>query len=94
MDLVLNSLTIGPIHFVHDLMPAVSNDEQFCISGHIHPGVVLKGKGKQRITLPCYKINERRLILPAFSLFTGLNTKKQSETFLNYAFTEHSIFKT
>ena len=43
----------------------------FC--GHIHPGISLRGKGRQKITLPCFFHSQRRIILPAFGRFTGLD---------------------
>ena len=41
----------------------------FC--GHIHPGIKLKGIGKQSLKLPCFFQSEKQLILPAFGEFTG-----------------------
>lgn len=42
----------------------------FC--GHLHPGVGLREKRGGRLRLPCFVVGEGRLILPAFSGFTGL----------------------
>ncbi len=82
---------ISPFNFIHESLNSIDN--VFQISGHTHPGVLLKGKGKQRIKLPCYQISKNQLILPAFSLFTGLNTKPPLEKVINYAFTEDHIFE-
>lgn len=82
---------IFPFNFIHESLN--STDNTFQISGHTHPGVLLKGKGKQRIKLPCYQISKKQLILPAFSLFTGLNTQTPLEKVTNYAFTEDHIFE-
>lgn len=41
----------------------------FC--GHIHPGVHLKGLGRQTLKLPCFFKKTHQLILPAFGEFTG-----------------------
>lgn len=82
---------IAPFNFIHE---SVTQKEQtFQISGHTHPGVLVKGKGRQRFKLPCYQISKNQLILPAFSLFTGLNTKPPLEKVVNYAFTEDHIFE-
>lgn len=70
---LLSQLSIAPFHFVHQHK---SVQKDFIIAGHIHPGVSLKGKARQRVRLPCFIITEQHLILPAFSLFTGLDTKK------------------
>jgi DNA ligase-associated metallophosphoesterase len=84
-------LLIEPFNFVHE--PKGNALDEFTISGHIHPGVVIKGKGKQKLKLPCYLITEQQLILPAFSLFTGLNTNYNFENGQQYIFTESSIVK-
>jgi DNA ligase-associated metallophosphoesterase len=44
------------------------------ISGHIHPGVSLKGNGKQKLIIPCFHFSKNHLLLPAFGSFTGLST--------------------
>ena len=41
----------------------------FC--GHIHPGVRLKGMGRQILKMPCFFKKSNQLILPAFGEFTG-----------------------
>jgi DNA ligase-associated metallophosphoesterase len=55
------------------------------IAGHVHPAVVLKGKGKQHIKLPCFYFFNDQLILPAFGSLTGLQLiepQKNSEVFV------------
>lgn len=42
------------------------------LCGHIHPGLSLYGRGKQKLTLPCYFVSLNQMILPAFGRFTGL----------------------
>lgn len=42
------------------------------LAGHIHPGVVLRGLGRQRLTLPCFYFGKNQGLLPAFGAFTGL----------------------
>lgn len=52
----------------------------FNFSGHIHPAVRLRGKGRQSLRLPCFFKNEDQMILPAFGTFTGSHTLKKSDT--------------
>lgn len=82
---------VFPFRFVHDANHC--NDQTFCISGHTHPGVIINGRAKQRIKLPCFEISETQLILPAFSEFTGLNTRRTSKTSICYGFTATSVFE-
>lgn len=84
-------IDVGSIRFVHDEQHC--DEDIFCISGHTHPGVTIKGKGKVFIKLPCYEVSEHRLILPAFSEFTGLNTKRTVDSAVCYGFTEKSVFE-
>ncbi|WP_299839387.1 ligase-associated DNA damage response endonuclease PdeM [uncultured Tenacibaculum sp.] len=77
--------------FRHDLDDAVEGESIIC--GHMHPGVRIKFKGNQYIKLPCYLVSKHQLILPAFSLFTGLNTKFNQEENKAYAFDEQLIFR-
>ncbi|ARV10703.1 phosphoesterase [Winogradskyella sp. PC-19] len=88
---VITTMNIGPFILIHESEDG--NSDSFTLSGHTHPGVLIKGKGKQKLKLPCYQINSKQLILPAFSLFTGLNTKSKPEDATCFAFTDTSIFK-
>ena len=84
-------LKIGKVKFVHDFLEIDENF--FTISGHTHPGVLIKTKGKQHIKLPSFQVTTHQLILPAFSLFTGLNTKDQPKNCKNFAFTKDAFFE-
>jgi len=65
------SFCLGPFCFIHDA-PQFTEDELYPISGHIHPGVTIVGKAKQRLKFPCFYFGKEYAVLPAFSLFTGL----------------------
>jgi DNA ligase-associated metallophosphoesterase len=42
------------------------------IVGHIHPGIILSGMGRQSLKLPCFYLTRTHFILPAFGVLTGL----------------------
>lgn len=42
------------------------------IVGHIHPGIVVRSKGRQHFRLPCFYFKDNILTLPAFGKWTGL----------------------
>lgn len=91
IEIFATALKLGSLKFVHDSVEETS--DFFTISGHIHPGIFIKGKGRQRIKLPCFQVTQNQLILPAFSLFTGLNTRQSLQKCKNFAFTEDGIFE-
>jgi uncharacterized protein len=71
--IVTDSYRIGEILFTHEPVED-ENRLEYNVYGHIHPGIVLKGRGKQTLRLPCFYFNEASGILPAYGLFTGLFT--------------------
>ncbi len=68
-------LATGPFLFLHDkkaekdLTEAELNMYRF--TGHLHPAITLKGKGKQSLRFPCFYFTKKYAVLPAFSRFTG-----------------------
>ena len=60
-----------PFVFAHFPEPSSAG---YTLAGHLHPGVLLFGRGKQRLKLPCFRFGERVGVLPAFGGFTGLAT--------------------
>lgn len=64
---------IGPFLMLHHPInePQLSQAEGYVLSGHIHPGVRLSGRGRQSVTLPCFTFGEKQAILPSFGRFTG-----------------------
>ena len=46
--------------------------ETFLMSGHLHPGYRLRGKGRQLLRLSCFAFGQQQAVLPAFGSFTGL----------------------
>lgn len=91
IEIIPNELTWEGITFIHNLEHYKA--EGCTVSGHLHPGIYLKAKAKQRIKLPCFAVGKQHLILPAFSEFTGLNTRLDSNSFKFYAFTETGFFE-
>lgn len=54
-------------HPLEEMEPGYYN-----LAGHIHPGVALRGKGRQTLRLPCFYFGRNQALLPAFGVFTGL----------------------
>jgi len=84
-------LTVSGFLFSHEHCNADKNVYSFC--GHIHPGVIINGLGKQSLRFPCFYFAEDHCILPAFSKFTGSVNMRASENENIYAIVENSLLK-
>ena len=62
-------LVEAPFVFAHH--PDRSADG-YVLAGHIHPGIPLYGRARQRERLPCFWFSADCAVLPAFGDFTGL----------------------
>lgn len=71
-----NGVWSGPFHFVHDPLVSTPGMEGYRIGGHVHPGVRLSGKARQRLKLPCFVFRADHAVIPAFGLLTGLHEVK------------------
>lgn len=82
-------LLCAPFRFIHDKPKEF--DEYYNITGHIHPGVVLYGRARQRLKFPCFYFGENCAVLPAFSVFTGLAILKPENGDRFYAITPGKV---
>ncbi|HQZ74920.1 MAG TPA: ligase-associated DNA damage response endonuclease PdeM [Chitinophagaceae bacterium] len=87
----------GPFIFLHDLKAEkdLTAEEKglYRFTGHLHPAINLKGKGKQSLKFPCFYFTKEYCILPAFSRFTAgfkVNPEKDETVF---AIVEDGIMK-
>ena len=73
---------------VEEAVPGLYN-----LAGHIHPGVRLRGNGRQAMTLPCFYFGSNGGLLPAFGSFTGfvkIPVKQKDQVFI---ITENAIIR-
>jgi DNA ligase-associated metallophosphoesterase len=63
----------------------------YVISGHIHPAVLLEGRGRQFLKLPCFFRSPQQLILPAFGEFTGTYVMEPSKEDIVYVVTKEDV---
>jgi DNA ligase-associated metallophosphoesterase len=59
---------VGPFVGVHEPM---AHDDGYVLAGHLHPSVVVRGRGRQSLRLPAFVFGPQMGVLPAFSSFTG-----------------------
>ncbi|MBC7889729.1 MAG: ligase-associated DNA damage response endonuclease PdeM [Ferruginibacter sp.] len=64
-------LAVGDFVFVHDFADCSVPVNGYIFSGHIHPGITIRGLGKQSLRFPCFYFGKQYAVLPAFSRFTG-----------------------
>lgn len=64
-----DAVRLGPLDLVHDHAP---NGAGFALSGHLHPGVILRERHAPSVRLPAFWLAQQHLVLPAFGALTGL----------------------
>ncbi|NVK48903.1 MAG: ligase-associated DNA damage response endonuclease PdeM [Cyclobacteriaceae bacterium] len=62
------------------------------LCGHVHPGIRLKGLGRQSVRIPCFYKTNQTLILPAFGEFTGLALVQVNESASIFGITPTKVF--
>lgn len=80
--------SVGPWCLAHE--PCKSTGGHV-LSGHLHPGVRLRGAGRQSLRLPCFLVGDECSVLPAFSEFTGLAIQPASRTTRLFPVTAHAV---
>jgi len=87
IEVVENMHSINGFSFVHDIAEVDLSLHQanYYFSGHIHPGILVKGAGRQSLRLPCFYFGNQYAVLPAFSKFTGTHPIKPKRAETVYA---------
>jgi len=71
--------------FIHDMATVTESiNETFFFSGHVHPGISIRGGSRQSLSFPCFYFTKQFAILPAFSVFSGyyiIRPKKGDKVF-------------
>lgn len=88
----VNQFEAGPFTFVHDESHFKDSDS-YPISGHIHPAIKLKGKGRQRLYMPCFYFGNESALLPAFGSFTGNYRINPTQNESVYAIVEKKVIQ-
>ena len=95
IQLIEDFYEIGQFRFQHD--PAENDflikENTFVFSGHVHPGIQMRGIGKQSLRFPCFYFTQKQCILPAFSKFSGLAIVKPKKQDQVYAIANDNIIK-
>ena len=86
--LVVDLLQIDYFLFTHH---PTEKEDLFNFSGHIHPGIILRGLGLQNLRLRCFFQKSNQMVLPAFGEFTGKFILKPEEDHLVYAIAGNEV---
>lgn len=91
-----DALDIDDFSFCHDPEEAfskITDQKHYTFCGHLHPGVSIRGRGRQSLQFPCFYFGNSIGILPAFSRFTGsVNVNAQTGENI-FAIVENSIMQ-
>ncbi len=86
IEVVEGILKMDNFSFVHDAAEINgTNNTGFHFSGHVHPGIAIRGIAKQYLQFPCFYFGKDHCILPAFSKFSGLKLMKPKKINTIYA---------
>lgn len=69
------------------------SSDRFNIYGHIHPAIRLRGQSLPSLRFPCFYMNKKELIMPAFGAFTGTHVLKANSKAKIFAIAENKIFE-
>jgi uncharacterized protein len=88
IEVVDAPLALGPFRLAHEPGP---HEAGYVLAGHVHPCVVLGGRGPDRLRLPCFHFGLRVGVLPAFGAFTGGHAMPRAEGDRVYAIAEDTV---
>lgn len=91
IEIFEKELKINSFLFTHDKCD--DREDLFTFCGHIHPGIIISGLGKQSLRFPCFYFAKNHCILPAFSKFTGAVGLETSSAKSIFAIVENQLMQ-
>lgn len=82
-------MRLGPFALHHH--PTDASNDGYVLAGHVHPVVQLRGRGRQKLTLPCFAFGRDCGLLPAFGEFTGGGVIDQRDYTRTFVIAEDSV---
>jgi DNA ligase-associated metallophosphoesterase len=88
-----HKLVVGPFLMLHHplIEEALNTSGAYSFCGHLHPGISLRGKARQHITLPCFAFGAKQAILPSFGKFTGRVAIRSQQTDRIFAIANNKV---
>lgn len=87
---VVNELIIDDFILTHH---PLEDNFLFNFCGHIHPGIKIRGKGRQFLNISCFFRKPDQMILPSFGEFTGNFYLEPTKNDLVYGITPDEVFQ-
>ena len=89
-----NYYSKGPFSFTHDItqeFEGESREDSYVFTGHMHPGIILQGTGKQSLRFSCFYFGKEYCVLPAFGRFTGTHLIEPQKNEQVFAIVNNSV---
>jgi DNA ligase-associated metallophosphoesterase len=89
-------LRINALAFTHDyahIKKFTQHADAYFFTGHLHPGISIKGRSRQSLSFPCFYFNEEFAVLPAFSKFSGLALINKHKTDSVFAIVHNELIE-
>jgi DNA ligase-associated metallophosphoesterase len=85
-SIVNEPLVLGSLALCHHPQTLAAH---YVLAGHLHPCILIKGKARERLRLPCFWMGDEASqplgILPAYGSFTGMHPIERRDTDAVYA---------
>lgn len=91
-----DNLLIDNFSFCHDpedIKTSLTLKNPYTFSGHVHPGINIKGIGSQGMQFPCFYFKNSYAMLPAFSRFTDISKVAPKKGDNVFAIVENELFQ-
>jgi len=88
VEAVDEPLRLGALALAHHPAPVAGAR---VIAGHLHPCVVLGGRARERLRLPCFHFGAAVCVLPAFGAFTGMHAVRPAAGDRVFAIADDSV---
>lgn len=88
----VDRLDEGGFTFTHD--PAdLDSDFGYHVCGHVHPGIRMRGAGRQTMRLRCFHFGALQAVMPAYGAFTGIHVVTPADKDRVFATTGEAVIE-
>jgi metallophosphoesterase superfamily enzyme len=81
------------MHDYADIKNHPQHSDAYFFTGHLHPGIYIRGKSRQSLSFPCFYFGDEFAVLPAFSKFSGLALIEKKKTDTVFAIANNDLIE-